>query len=80
MNIGDVVTIQDIANQTFHRWVVLADLTSDNGGVKGGTIMHIEETKAKASNKELKLHKKGISTLLVCGALEPLNIGGVFVN
>ena len=81
MNIGDSVLIQDIANQSTHRWVVLADLIfSIEGDVEGGTIKYIEDTKIKAGNKELMLHNKGITTLLVCGALEPLNIGEVFVK
>ena len=81
MNIGDIVTVQDIANQNHHRWVVLIDLiTTNDGDIKGGTIKYIEDTKIKAGNKALKLHKNGVTTLLVCGALEPLSLGGVFVK
>ena len=81
MNIGDYVTVQDIANQTAHRWVVLVDLkTDDDGDIDGGTIKYIEDTKVKAGNKRAKLSDKGITSLLVSGSAEGLVVGGVFVK
>jgi hypothetical protein len=81
MNIGEYVTIQDIKNQTLHRWVVLVDLvTDDDGDIDGGTVKYIENTKVKAGNKKAKLYDKGITALLVSGSTEGLCVGGVFVK
>jgi len=81
MKIGDYVTVDDIKNQSICRWVVLVDLKEDiYGGVEGGTIKHIEDTKTEAGDKEAELSMDGIDTILICGALEPLSVGGVFVQ
>jgi len=81
MKIGDYVTVDEIKSQSICRWVVLVDLTEDGyGGVDGGTIKHIEDTKSVAGDKEAELSMNGVDTILICGALEPLSVGGVFVQ
>jgi hypothetical protein len=81
MNIGDYVTVQDIKDQTAHRWVVLVDLViDDDGDIDGGTIKYIEATKVKAGNKTAKLYDKGITSLLISGSTEGLCVGGVFAH
>jgi len=84
MKIGDFVTIQEIANQSEYRWVVLSDFEyQDFGGyedVKGGIIRCIANTKREASEISVKLHLNGTDTLLMSGAIEPLSVGGVFVE
>ena len=81
MKIGDYVTVQEVKNQSECRWVVLVDFVySENGGIEGGTIKYIEDTKVKAGRKTIKLQDKGIMNLLICGAIEPLSVGGVFVK
>jgi hypothetical protein len=81
MKIGDYVTVQDIANQSLDRWVVLVDLLfTDDGNIDGGTIKYIGKTKAEAGSMTAKLNLKGIPALLVCGDIEPLSVGGIFVK
>jgi hypothetical protein len=81
MKIGDYVTIDEIKNQSVCRWIVLVDLEDDiYGGVEGGVIKYIENTKIKAGDKTAELNLSGIDAYLTCGALEPLSVGGVFVE
>ena len=81
MKIGDYVTVNEIKNQSICRWIVLVDLKEGfYGGVKGGIIKYIEDTKTKAGDKMAELNLKGIEAYLTCGALEPLSVGGVFVE
>ena len=81
MKIGDYVTTQQIADQSICRWVVLTDFVyGQYGGLIGGTIVYIADTKTEAGNKEFELSADGIETVLVCGALEPLSVGSVFVE
>ena len=81
MKIGDYITVEEIKNQSIYRWLVLVDLKEGiYGGVEGGTIRYVEDTKTKAGNKAAELNLKGIDAYLTCGALEPLSIGGVFVE
>jgi len=81
MKIDDYVTTQEIASQSIYRWVVLSDFVyGEYGGVIGGTIRYIANTKTEAGNKELELSANGIETILICGALESLSVGGVFVE
>ena len=81
MKIGDYVTTQEIANQSECRWVVLIDLDfTQNGAPKGGIIKYIADTKNEAGDVWADLNLQGIATLLTCGALEPLAVGGVFVE
>ena len=81
MKIGDYVTTQEIADQSVCRWVVLIDLDfNDNGAPKGGIIKCIANTKNEAGQVWADLNLQGFTTLLTCGALEPLSVGGVFVE
>ena len=81
MKIGDYVTTQEIADQSTYRWIVLSDFVyGEYNGLVGGTIRYIADTKTEAGDKELELSAKGIETTLVCGALETLSVGGVFVE
>jgi len=81
MKIGDYVTTQQIADQSICRWVLLTDFVyGEFGGVIGGTIALIADTKTEAWEKEVALGLADEDTLLVCGALEPLSVGGVFVE
>ena len=82
MKIGDYVTVNEIKNQSTYRWVVLVDLdfSAPYGGLEGGIIKYIEDTKTKAGKKESELSLSGIETALICGTLEHLSIGGVFVE
>jgi len=81
MKIGDYVTVDEIKQQSVYRWIVLADLTEGNyGGVEGGIIKHIANTKREAGSVAAKLDLSGTETLLTCGALEPLSVGGVLVE
>ena len=81
MKIGDYVTVDEVHNQSVCRWVVLVDLdfSAPYGGLKGGIIKFIEDTKTKAGAKEAELGQD-VDTILISGALEPLSIGGVFVD
>lgn len=83
MKIGDYVTVDEIMNQGTCRWVVLADLdfSSPFGGVKGGIIKCIADTKKEASEEEAKLCLGDVDTYLVSGTWEDsLVIGGVFAE
>jgi hypothetical protein len=81
MRIGDYVTVDEIKRQRVCRWVVLAEIQEDvYGGVEGGVIQFIEDTKTEAGDKEAGLHAEGMDTILICGATEPLSMGGVFVE
>ena len=81
MKIGDYVTTQEIADQSAYRWVVLSDFVYGKyGSVIGGTIRYIADTKTEAGNKEFELSADGVETILICGALETLSVGGVFVE
>ena len=81
MQVGDIVKVQDVKNQSIHRWVVLDDLIiTKEGDVEGGRINFIEDTMLTAGEKEATLYDKGITTLIVCGAIEPLSVGGIFVE
>jgi hypothetical protein len=81
MKIGDYVTTQEIADQSTYRWVVLSDFVyGEYGGVIGGTIRYIADTKTEAGDKEVELSERGIETTLVCGTLSHLNVGSVFVE
>ena len=50
------------------------------GGVIGGTIALIADTKTEVWEKEVALGMADEETLMVCGALEPLSVGRVFVE
>ena len=81
MKIGDYVTTQEIANQSICRWVVLVEMVDDiYGGVEGGIINYIADTKREAGSIAASLNLSGTEAVLVCGALESLSIGGVFVK
>ena len=84
MKIGDYVTLQEIADQSECRWVVLTNLNfRDYVGyedVEGGIINYIADTKSEAGNVWCELPDEGGETLLVCGALEELCVGGVIVE
>lgn len=84
MKIGDYVTVQEIADQSECRWVVLSNFEyRDYGGyedIDGGIIRYIADTKREASKISVKLHLEGTDTLLMSGAIEPLSVGGVFVE
>jgi hypothetical protein len=80
MKIGDYVTIQEIMNQSEARWVVLVDLAeSEYGGSEGGVIRFIGNNE-EAGDITAELALNGTDALLVCGALEPLCVGGVFIE
>ena len=80
MKIGNYITTQEIADQSEYRWVVLGDLQEGEYGIVGGTIRYIGDTKTEAGDAAYELEKSGEMALLVCGALEPLSVGGVFVE
>jgi hypothetical protein len=84
MKIGEYITIQEIANQSEYRWIVLSDFEyCDYGGyedIEGGIIRCIADTQREASKVSVKLHLDGTNTLLMSGAIEPLSVGGVFVK
>ena len=81
MNIGDYVTIDEIKNQDVCRWIVLTDLEDDiYGGVEGGTIRHISNTKREAGDIAAEFNLSGVEAFLTCGAFETLSVGGVFVE
>ena len=81
MKIGDYVTVQEIADQSEYRWVVLTDFEfGEFDSIEGGIVRCIENTNAKAGDVAAELELSGIDTLLVCGALEPLSVGGVLVE
>ncbi|MCL1877449.1 MAG: hypothetical protein FWF80_01185 [Defluviitaleaceae bacterium] len=84
MKIGDYVTVQEIKDQSEARWVVLSDFEyrdyGDYEGIDGGIIRCIADTKREASKVSVKLHLSGTDTLLMSGAIEPLCLGGVFVE
>jgi hypothetical protein len=80
MKIGDYVTIQAIKDQSVARWVVLTDLiVGEYGGTTGGVIRFIGNNE-EAGNLTAELSLGGTRALLVCGALEPLCVGSVFVE
>lgn len=82
MKIGDYVTVQQIADQSECRWVVLSDMVYDDEycGAEGGIVKFIGNTKWEAGKVAADLELGGTPTLLVCGALETLSVGGVFVE
>ena len=81
MKVGDYITVQKIVNQSVCRWVVLIDLKDDiYGGVEGGIIKHIADTKREAGDISAELTLNGADTYLVCGAIQPLCVGGVFAE
>ncbi|MCL1883532.1 MAG: hypothetical protein FWF81_07260 [Defluviitaleaceae bacterium] len=84
MQIGDYVTIQEIKNQNVARWVVLTDLKfvnyGDYEGVNGGVVHYIAETKSEAGDVWCELPEDDGETLLVCGALDELCVGGMIVE
>jgi len=84
MKIGEYITVQEIMDQSECRWVVLSDLTfvdyGDYEGEEGGIIRCIADTKREAGKIDIALNRDGVDTLLVCGAIEPLSVGGVFVE
>jgi len=80
MKIGDYVTVQQIADQSVAKWVVLTDLTPGiYNGVKGGIIRFIGNNE-EAGDAICEIEADGTRALLVCGALEPLCVGSVFVE
>ena len=80
MKIGDYVTVQEIKNQSECRWVVLSDLVAGKyGGLTGGIIRFIGDNE-DAVNAICGIEADGTNALLVCGALEPLCVGSVFVE
>ena len=81
MKIGDYITINEIKSQSICHWVVLVDIKESlYGGVEGGIIKYIEDTKTKAGDKAAELNLNGVDAYLTCGALEPVSVGGVFVE
>jgi len=80
MKIGDFVTVQQIADQSECRWVVLSDLVeSKYGGSEAGIIRFIGDNE-EATDVSVELESSGIDTVVVCGALEPLCVGGIFIE
>ena len=81
MMIGDIVTIQQIKDQTEYRWVVLADLARNkDGSIKHGTVKYISDTKTKAGKKAIKLMNEGNIPLVIQGVSDPVQVGSVFVK
>jgi hypothetical protein len=82
MKIGEYITIDEIKNQSICRWVVLVDLdfSAQFGGLEGGIVKFIEDTKTEAGNKAAELNLNGTDATIICGALEDLSVGGVFVK
>ena len=84
MKIGDYVTIQAIKDQSECRWVVLSNLVfEDYGGyegLEGGIIRCIANTKREAGDFNVELNSDTNPSILICGAIEPLSVGGVFVE
>ena len=81
MKIGDYVTVDEIKNQSICRWIVLVDIKEGNyGGVEGGIVKYISDTKKEAGTVAAKLNLSDIEAFLTCGAIEPLSVGGVFVE
>jgi hypothetical protein len=84
MKIGEYATIQEIMTQEECRWVVISDFDYHNFGdyedIEGGIVRCIANTKREAGEVSVRLHLSGTDTLLVHGAIEPLSIGGVFVE
>jgi len=80
MKIGDYVTVQQIADQSECRWVVLTDLVEGKyGGSVAGVIRYIGDNE-DAGDVAAEYNLSDIDALLVCGALEPLCVGGIFVE
>jgi len=80
MKIGDYVTVQQIADQSECRWVVLTDLTYGRyNGAEGGVIRFIGDNE-EAGDVAADFNLNGTDALIVCGALEPLCVGGIFVE
>jgi hypothetical protein len=84
VKIGDYVTVQEIASQCEARWVVLTNWKYRNydgyEDVEGGIVRYIANTKREAGKAALELEHDGTDAFIVCGALEPLCVGGVFVE
>ena len=80
MKVGDYVTVQAIMNQSECRWVVLTDLIPGKYNGTAGGIVHFIGDNDEAGDVTAKLTLGGTEALLICGALEPLCVGGVFVE
>jgi len=80
MKIGDYVTVQQIADQSECRWVVLTNLVAGKyGGTTAGVISFIGDNE-EAVDAICEIEADGTNALLVCGTLEPLCVGSVFVE
>jgi hypothetical protein len=80
MKIGDYVTVQQIAEQSECRWVVLTDLVAGKYGSTTAGIIRFIGDNEEAGDLTAELTLSGTRALLVCGALEPLCVGSVFVE
>jgi len=81
MRVGDYVTIDEIKQQDGCRWVVLTDFVDGKyGGLIGGLIRFIADTKSEAGEVAARLNLGGTDATLVCGSLDELVVGGVLVE
>jgi len=81
MKIGDYVTVDEIKQQSVCRWVVLSDIKEDAyGGVKGGIIRVIANSKKESWEKEVESGLADADTILICGSGQGLIVGGVLVE
>jgi hypothetical protein len=79
--IGQKITLKWLKKQIFPMWVVLVDLIySTDGGVVGGTVKYVEQSKSKAGSKAAKLEAKDIGTLVTRGATGGVHLGEVFLD
>ncbi|MCL2388713.1 MAG: hypothetical protein FWC89_14375 [Defluviitaleaceae bacterium] len=83
MKVGDYVTVQEIANQSECRWVVLTDFAyGEYDSIEGGIVRYIANTKTEAGNAAYELEQdEETYALVVSGAsLSSVIVGGLFVE
>jgi hypothetical protein len=80
MRIGDYALIDEVINQSEHRWVVLSPLTYDNEFEIGGRVFALSQSVTDADNAAAMLWGKGEEALVLEGLTRGVILEGVFVT
>ena len=79
IKVGQRIELNWLAKQLYPFWVVLINLDRRMGGVYGGEVKHIAESKTKAGNRAVALENKGIETFVTSGSFDGICVGDIFV-
>lgn len=81
VDIGDYVLIDDVINQSKHRWVVLSPLTYDDEGLEiGGCVRAITQFVADADKIAAEIWDEDEEALVLEGLTPGVILEGVFVK